>query len=326
MTEVVAGVYTPNEMTINANGGTEQMARRMSNGLPLELLQQFQIIHSRVRNLRPDLKKILVCHDLPQDPEVKNLSDPNFRKQFDKIVFVSNWQAQMYHLMHGVPYEDFVVIENGIERIAPMEKDLSGPIRLIYHTTPHRGLEILVPVFVALVDAGYDIELDVFSSFNAYGWGHRDKPYEQLFDTIRNHPKMRYHGFQHNNVIRNALKQAHIFAYPNIWLETSCIAAIEAGCSGCVIVHPNYGALPETTMHHSVMYQFHPDLTTHAYRFYSQLAGVINTIKEQPVSYKSVVLATSDLYNNVYQWDVIRNKWINLLEELSNGKGSRTHH
>jgi hypothetical protein len=36
-------------------------------------------------------------------------------------------------------------------------------IKLIYHTTPHRGLQILVPVFEKLCEWHDDIELDVFS-------------------------------------------------------------------------------------------------------------------------------------------------------------------
>ena len=38
----------------------------------------------------------------------------------------------------------------------------------------------------------------------------------------------------------------HIFAYPNIWEETSCISAIEALGSGLHAIVTNYGALYET--------------------------------------------------------------------------------
>jgi hypothetical protein len=51
-------------------GGTELMADRI-NSLPPELLSRFQIIHSRVRELDPNKKKIYVLHDLPGDPEVE---------------------------------------------------------------------------------------------------------------------------------------------------------------------------------------------------------------------------------------------------------------
>ena len=105
---------------------------------------------------------------------------------------------------------------------------LHDTFNLIYHTTPHRGLEVLVPVIDFLANKGKKIHLDVYSSFKMYGWENRDEPYQKVFDKIKAHDNMTYHGYQPNDVIRKALKKAHMFSYPNIWPETSCIAMIEA--------------------------------------------------------------------------------------------------
>ena len=65
-------------------------------------------------------------------------------------------------------------------------------INFIYHTTPHRGLEILYYVFDNLSKKYDNIHLDVYSSFDIYGWGDRDKNFSGLFEMIQNHSHMTY--------------------------------------------------------------------------------------------------------------------------------------
>jgi len=115
-------------------------------------------------------------------------------------------------------------------------------IRLIYTPTPHRGLEILVPVFEHIVRDMPDIHLDIFSSFNLYGWKERDKAYEKLFERIDAHPQMTNHGTVKNSVVRDYLGKSHIFAYPSIWKETSGITLIEAMSSRNLIVASDLAA------------------------------------------------------------------------------------
>jgi glycosyltransferase involved in cell wall biosynthesis len=268
-----------NELNVNARGGTELMQERLHGTLPADLLSKFQIIPSRVRDIDPDKKVILWLHDLPNDPESQHLKDPELRKRFSKIITVSDWQMQMYNLMLGVPYNECVVIKNGITPIDIEKKEFDGTVRLIYHTTPHRGLEILIPVFEKLCESHDNIVLDVFSSFSIYGWSQRDASYQHLFERCRNHPKINYHGAVSNERIREELKRSHIFAYPSIWPETSCLAAIEAMSAKNIVVCPNYAALPETTVAFSDLYQWNENPNEHAGKFYSVLNTAIESIK-----------------------------------------------
>ena len=135
---------------VGAKGGTEMIKEALIKRLDPDLASQFNIIHSRVREIDPNKKNILVLHDLFGDPEAQHLKDPESRRRFSKLVFVSNWQFQQYNLALGVPYSDSIVLKNAIEPINDVEKSTDGPIRLIYHTTPHRGLELLVPAYEVL--------------------------------------------------------------------------------------------------------------------------------------------------------------------------------
>ena len=61
--------------------------------------------------------------DTWDDPESQHLKEKESRDRFDKLVFVSNYQFQTYHLAHGIDYREAVVLKNAIEPIPDYEKD-----------------------------------------------------------------------------------------------------------------------------------------------------------------------------------------------------------
>lgn len=305
-----------NELNRNAMGGTELMQLGLTSRLPKELLDGFQIIASRVRDLDPNRKRLFWCHDLAEDPEVRFLSEPKGRAKFEKLVFVSDWQFTCYNKVLGVQYSDSVVLKNAIEPIEVHTKSTDGPIRLIYHTTPHRGLDVLLTAYEVLSKKWGDrVHLDVYSSFRIYGWQSRDADYEKLFDFCRGHPHITYHGSVPNSEIREALKSSHIFAYPSTWQETSCIAAMEAMSAGCAVVHSSLGALPETLANFGVMYPYHEDKTTHANTFLNVLDNAIQHIhNEHIVNFLQFQKTYADTF---YSWERRAHEWKLFLESLS---------
>jgi len=307
-----------NELNKNARGGTELMQERLHKSIPEELLNKFQIIPSRVRELDPDKKKILWLHDLPHDPESEHLKDPELRKRFSKIVAVSDWQMQMYNIISGVPYAESFVIKNAIDPIPVEKKEYNGTVNLIYHTTPHRGLEILIPVFEELSRIHDNIHLDVYSSFSIYGWEERDKQYQQLFDRCRAHPKITYHGAVPNEEIRRALVKSHIFAYPSIWPETSCLAAIEAMSAMNLVVCPNFAALAETCSNFAMMYQFNENKNLHAVQFAHTLDIAIKTVIQNRGTTYPYLDFQKQYFDYFYSWDKRKGEWLALLNSLDN--------
>ena len=307
-----------NELNKNARGGTELMQERLHKSIPEQLLNKFQIIPSRVRELDPDKKKILWLHDLPHDPESEHLKDPELRKRFSKIVAVSDWQMQMYNIISGVPYAESFVIKNAIDPIHVEKKEYNGTVNLIYHTTPHRGLEILIPVFEELSRIHDNIHLDVYSSFSIYGWEERDKQYQQLFDRCRAHPKITYHGAVPNEEIRQALVKSHIFAYPSIWPETSCLAAIEAMSAMNLVVCPNFAALAETCSNFAMMYQFNENKNLHAVQFAHTLDIAIKTVIQNRGTTYPYLDFQKQYFDYFYSWDKRKGEWLALLNSLDN--------
>lgn len=300
------------EVSKNAMGGTERMKFTLAQKIKPEILDHFQIICSRVRDIDSKLIPIYWLHDLPGDPESEHLHRGGYNR-FEKLVFVSNWQMQSYIDYYKIPWYKCIVLQNAIDPIPSVEKNYDK-IKLIYHTTPHRGLQILLPVFVKLAEKYDNIELDVFSSFKIYGWEQRDEPYKALFDLCKEHPKINYHGYKPNEEVRKALQEAHIFAYPSIWLETSCISLLEAMSAECLCVHPNYGALYETAGNLTWMYQYQEDQRDHMASMYFELDLAIQSIKDDHLI--SSLKTNKSFVDSVYNWPRRTNQWETFLTEI----------
>ncbi len=308
--------FERNEVSNKAQGGTEIMRDMIESRLDKDLLQDFQIILSRPRELKENKIRVFSAHDLPEDPECAKFKDQTFLASFHKFVFISVWQMQRYQLIHNIPHDNkSIVLETGI-RPAPVEC-LTKPkdkIRLVYTSTPQRGLEILVPVFEHLAKTNPNIHLDVFSSFKIYGQDQRDALYEPLYNRIRNHPQMTYHGFTPNDKLKEHLNTAHIFAYPSTWIETSCRAMLEAMSAGLVCVHPNNGALNESSGSLNIMYQYLDNPNEHANAFAAYLQSAIDSVTN---NYEVPMITFNKTYvDSRYNIDFIASKWESMLKQL----------
>lgn len=309
--------FERNEISVNAKGGTEISRDLLERNIDPELLEHFQIIMSRHRQFDMSKIRLFQAHDLPEDPESNKFRETEFVKAFHKIVFVSDWQYQRYQLLHNLPYnDDYIVIENPIIPSSPESlKKNKDTIRLVYASTPQRGLDILVPVFKILAEKYDDIHLDVFSSFKIYGWDDADKQYDSLFNEIRNHPKMTYHGSVSNEELRKHLDKCHILAYPSTWLETSCRVLMESMSSGLLCVHPNFGALPETSGGLNIMYQGdYTDKNNHAKIFLNYLNAAIEFIKTEESN--NMISFNKTFVDGKYNIQRISGMWEMMLKSL----------
>jgi UDP-glucose:(glucosyl)LPS alpha-1,2-glucosyltransferase len=310
-----------NELNMNSNSGSELMMKGLIRELGEDFLDDFQIILSRPRELDESKIRIFWAHDLPEDPESVTALKHDGWKKFHRFVFVSHWQQQRYIEHFNIPWSRTVVLRNAITPIdvdvdAKFKLDADEPIRVIYHTTPHRGLGLLVPAFEQLAQEIPNLHLDVYSSFNIYGWGDSDEKFQPLFDRIIENENMTYHGTVSNDEVREALTKAHIFAYPSVWTETSCLALIEAMNAGCLCIHPNNGALYETSAGWTFMYPFHEEPSVHAGQMHDALRSGVDLVRRQDEGL-GIKLHTQKSYTDVnYSWEIRKHEWTGYLNSL----------
>lgn len=306
----------------DAKGGTEIMVSGLLNYVDNQLLNQFDIIvsyppHDFVKKHKPT---ILWLHDLSVDPYFNILKEKTYQNQFDYFVFVSYWQKEMFRLQYGLPIEKCLVIRNCIESVATNEEKFKEEkIKLVYSSTPQRGLHILYEVFKELQKEFEDkIELHVFSSFDIYGERHkaRNEPYKELYDKLMASDGVLYHGSVDHYNLLEMLRDMHIWCLPSIWQETSCISMMEAMSAKCLCVHSDLAALPETSSNFGVMYNYIPDINDHAFIFYENLRSAINTFIKSPDATQNHLALQKVYFDNFYSWNRRAMEWTTTLNKI----------
>jgi glycosyltransferase involved in cell wall biosynthesis len=296
-------------------GGTELILANLQQALP-ELCSKVQIIMSRPEQVElEDKPRILWLQDLPQDPASSMLRDAGYRTRFNRIVFCSHWQQQQYNQYLGIPYSEGTVFKNAVPHREPVfPKPYGGKLKFIYTSTPHRGLAILGAAAELLAKERQDWELHVYSSLNIYGWHEQDKQFEPLYDILRKNPQIIYHGTQPNAVVRQALDEAHVFVYPSVYAETSCMAAQEALMAGCLVITSNYGALPETCAEWAWMFPYDERPEAMIINTVSRMREALDTYGSKHTEY--TLRAQSNYYQQFYSFESRIPAWTSLLESV----------
>ena len=165
-------------------GGSENQLRLLLKHLPDNSFKDINLILNSTSYdlLEKDKINVLWMHHFVNQKEARNLGSKDFVKKLDWIVYNSNWNLEHHIKYFHLPQNKCVAIKNAIEKINFLEKP-SDKINLIYHTTPWRGLKILLKVFKNLNLE--NVELNVCSSTIIYGKKFDSllgKTYEGLFD------------------------------------------------------------------------------------------------------------------------------------------------
>ena len=297
-------------------GGSENQLRLLLKYLPDESFKNINLILNNANHdlIEKDKINILWMHHFVNQKEAQNLSSKDFVQKLDYIVFNSNWNSENHIYQFKIPKNKSVVIKNAIEKIDFEEKP-KDKINLIYHTTPWRGLALLLNVFKNLNLK--NVELNVCSSTIIYGKKFDSvlgKTYESIFNECKNTKNVNYFGFLDNKKIIQMLKKMHIFSHPSIWPETSCIAAIESMAAGCEVVTTDLGALSETCSSFGTFVNFDRNFDN-LEKKYSEV--LLNSIKNfWSDENQNKLKLQSKTINATYSWDVRSPEWKNFFNKI----------
>jgi UDP-glucose:(glucosyl)LPS alpha-1,2-glucosyltransferase len=219
-----------------------------------------------------------------------------------------------------LPADKCTVIKNAIEHFPERKVYKKGdPIKLIFHPTPWRGLNVMLGAMQLIKNK--NVTLDVYSSTEVYGTSFKkanDKIYQPLYKQAKKLPNVNYIGYKPNEQIVKNITQYQIFAYPNIWEETSCISAIEAMAAGLHMVTTNYGALYETCSEWPVYVQYSDNYKRLAEAFAYAIDSLTSFLHEEGC--QNHLQSQANFYKKFYDWQGRKEDWTNFLTGALNAK------
>ena len=298
-----------------SHGGSENQLRLLLKHLPDESFKDINLILNNTNHdlIEKDKINVLWMQHFVNQQEAKNLGSKDYVNKLDYIVFNSNWNFEKFQYQFKIPENKSLVIKNAIEKIDFHEKP-KDKINLIYHTTPWRGLLHLLKVFKRL--NLQNTELNICSSTIIYGKKFDSilgKKYENVFEECKNTKNVNYLGFVKNNKIIELLKNMHIYSFPSIWPETSCISAIEAMAAGCEVVTSNLGALYETCAPFATFVGFDSNFDNFEKKYQKALENSIKNFWSKE-NQKRIQLQ-QEVINLTYSWTARSKEWISFFEE-----------
>jgi glycosyltransferase involved in cell wall biosynthesis len=121
------------------------------------------------------------------------------------------------------------------------------------------------------------------------------------------------HGRQSNSVVREHIRNSHMFAYPSTWRETSCISLIEALSGGLYCITNSFTVLPETGIGLTQMYPYNPDSDSQARTLADKIIHGIKEIRSGTFDHKNQILKANDYYS----WSTVSKEWLRFADKIS---------
>jgi len=302
-------------------GGTEIQEHFLSHYVDDTLLNKFQIctsIPGKV-DLNKDKINILWQKNSHDQPNIYPwFEDKTNHNKYDWYVFNSHWNYEKYRYRFDLPTDRCHVIKNGVNNFPVRTQFKEGNmVRMLFHVTPWRGLNVLLGAMSLLKDC--NVHVDIYSSCKIYGQEFADKneaTYEPLYEQARNLENVNYIGHTEHSFIQKYMYRYHMFAYPSIWEETSCNAALEAMAGGLYCIVTNYGALYETCSEFPAYVTYNKDYRRLSTLFADAIRHAVNTIHE-PEVFDHLQLQ-QDFTKRFYSWEKKKIEWTNFLQGIVN--------
>jgi glycosyltransferase involved in cell wall biosynthesis len=225
---------------------------------------------------------------------------------FDKIICLSDFHKNYVMAKQKVPIEKIWVSRNGItpEKFK-FERKAKNPNKVVYMSSPDRGLDRCILIMDELRKEKTDLELHVYYGLeNLYKYGLASLA-EKLKEMFSVRPWIKYHGFTEQSKMYYEVSDAVLLLHPANFIETFMITALEMLALGVFPLTRRLGALANTLAHAESKGQ--ATMLEHGANTESEImeyASVAKTILDNHL------WANVDLDLEKHDWKQIAKEWV----------------
>jgi glycosyltransferase involved in cell wall biosynthesis len=249
-----------------------------------------------------EAKTLHWCHDLVLHGGEHGLSG-------DYVLALSEFHRDYLRSMQGIPKEKILLTRNGINPARFEDLRVKNPNKIIWPSSPDRGLERAIAIVEKARETHPDLELYCFygmENLEKYGMGELAK---KLRGLIAERPWVKYIGNVDQTRLAKEMMESVVWLYPASFIESFCITVLESVAAGCYPLVRKIGALQNTVkpfaeMGMATLLDLDASTDEQVKMWADELRKVIDQKKWQKIT-------LSDEELSRYSWESVADDWIN---------------
>jgi GT2 family glycosyltransferase len=190
------------------------------------------------------------------------------RQRVTKFACLSPWHVNFFSDYHKIDKSQIIIIPNGINVELFERPNIDEKVfgKMVYSSSPDRGLDNLLYLMPYIKDHVPDLHIDIYYGF--FNWEsavkHRNNPWEvekmeqlkELIEKSKDFATLK--GRISQTELAKEWHKAYLWGYLTDFKETFCITAKEAQLSATPMLTSNEGALQTTVGEYGIRVEGHP--------------------------------------------------------------------
>jgi len=225
---------------------------------------------------------------------------------YDRFAPVSQWHGDYLKMVYPFLGDKVRPTRNGIDLARFTHEVERNPKKVVYSSSPDRGLDALLAIWPEIVGQVPEAVLHVF-----YGWENVDKfphlrPWKAAIEELlAKTPNAIWRGRVDQDTLAREFLSAGCWFYPTTFPEVSCITAMECMAAGVAILASDCGALPETVGNRGILLPGYPNSEVYQRMFIEEAVDLLTNEE-----YRAFMGLKGQNHAPNLSWDLVVKEWL----------------